>query len=69
LSDVIRQIERYVNDGFDIIRVETKNPEDPNQRESWVWLGDVMGKLKEVTIRLQDREDERYVRERLGRTG
>jgi hypothetical protein len=67
VSTAIRDIEKYLEDGFDIIRVERS--EAGGTGESLVWLGDVMGKVDKVAVRLQDEEDAEYVRRRLGRTG
>lgn len=67
MSAAIKDIERYLDDGFDIIRVERNEQSGANQ--TLVWLGDVMGKVDKVAVRLQDEEDAEYVRKRLGRTG
>jgi hypothetical protein len=67
LSAAIREIEQYLDDGFEIIGLQRGQGDEG--REAFVTLGDVMGKVERVTIRLEDEEDERYVQERFGRTG
>lgn len=67
MSTAIKDIERYLDDGFDIIRVE--HSESRGANETLVWLGDVMGKVDKVAVRLQDEADAEYVRKRMGRTG
>lgn len=69
MSAVIKEIERYLDDGFNIIRLETKDLDEREGHHAFVWLGDVMGKVDSVMLRLKDEEDEKYVRTRLGQTG